>query len=50
MKIFLLLLSMGLASACALETHHVQDDSVIQEATVIKSASSSSMKGVVSND
>ena len=45
MKIFLLLLSMGLASACALETHHVQDDSVIQEATVIKSAKACAHEG-----
>ena len=45
MKTFLLLLSMGLASACALETHHVQDDSVIQEATVIKSAKACANEG-----
>ena len=45
MKIFLLLLSMGLASACALETHHVQDDSVIQDATVIKSAKACANEG-----
>ena len=45
MKTFLLLLSVGLASACALETHHVQDDSVIQEATVIKSAKACANEG-----
>ena len=45
MKTFLLLLSVGLASACALETHHVQDDSVIQDATVIKSAKACANEG-----
>ncbi len=45
MKTFLLLLSVGLVSACALETHHVQDDSVIQEATVIKSANACTQEG-----
>ena len=45
MKTFLLLLSVGLASACALETHHVQDDSVIQDATVIKSAKACTNEG-----
>ena len=45
MKTFLLLLSVGLASACALETHYVQDDSVIQDATVIKSANACTQEG-----
>ena len=44
MKIFLLLISLGLISACALETVYSEKtiieekDSVIQDATVIKSA------------
>tara|TARA_R100001163_G_scaffold1938_3_gene3074 strand:+ start:1590 stop:1760 length:171 start_codon:yes stop_codon:yes gene_type:complete len=56
MKIFLLLISLFLISACSLETFYLkktitkEKDSVIQDATVIKSASSSSMEGVVSND
>ncbi len=45
MKTFLLLLSVGLASACALETHHVQDDSVIQDVTVIKSVNACTQEG-----
>ena len=45
MNICFVLLSVGLASACALETHHVQDDSVIQDVTVIKSANACTQEG-----